>query len=150
MKWFFRVLLYTAIFGLLGWREQDHTLARVVEVQNNQRSNLTQNHSIHVARNSRTAILQISGLTYTWDSNKPVGNRIVRIKLPDGTELDPAKSYTVTANIFLSGGGDGFTVFTNAQNKEVGPVDLDALVNYITAQPKAFSYPLQNRIQKVQ
>lgn len=100
--------------------------------------------------NTRTAILQISGLTYTWDSNKPVGNRIVSIKLPDGTDLDPAKSYTVTANIFLSGGGDGFTVFTKAQNKEVGPVDLDALVNYITAQSKSFSYPLQNRIQKVQ
>jgi 5'-nucleotidase len=99
---------------------------------------------------TRTAILQISGLTYTWDPNKPVGNRIVSVKLSDGTELDSAKSYTVTANIFLSGGGDGFTEFTKAQNKEIGPVDLDALVNYITAQPKSFSYPLQNRIQRVQ
>ena len=99
---------------------------------------------------TRTAILQISGLTYTWDPNKPAGNRIVSVKLSDGTELDSAKSYTVTANIFLSGGGDGFTEFTKAQNKEVGPVDLDALVNYITAQPKSFSYPLQNRIQRVQ
>ncbi|MEH7438636.1 5'-nucleotidase C-terminal domain-containing protein [Neobacillus drentensis] len=99
---------------------------------------------------TRTAILQISGLTYTWDPNKPVGNRVVSVKLSDGTELDSAKSYTVTANIFLSGGGDGFTVFTKAQNKEVGPVDLEALVNYIGEQPKPFSYLIQNRIQRVQ
>ncbi|MDR6123175.1 5'-nucleotidase [Bacillus sp. SLBN-46] len=99
---------------------------------------------------TRTAILQISGLTYTWDPNKPVGNRVVSVKLSDGTELDSAKSYTVTANIFLSGGGDGFTEFTKAQNKEVGPVDLEALVNYIGEQPKPFSYLIQNRIQRVQ
>ncbi|MFB5197297.1 bifunctional metallophosphatase/5'-nucleotidase [Neobacillus sp. KR4-4] len=99
---------------------------------------------------TKTNMLQISGLTYSWDANKPIGQRIVSIKLPDGTEIDPNKSYTVTANIFLSGGGDGFTVFTQAQNKEVGPNDLDALVNFISAQPKPFTYRIQNRIQKVQ
>ncbi|MDN3016350.1 5'-nucleotidase C-terminal domain-containing protein [Paenibacillus sp. BSR1-1] len=99
---------------------------------------------------AKTTMLQISGLTYSWDPNKPVGQRVVSIKLPDGTVLDPNNPYTVTANIFLSGGGDGFTVFTKAQNKEVGPLDLDALVNYISAQPKPFTYNIQNRIQKVQ
>lgn len=99
---------------------------------------------------TKTNMLQISGLSYTWDPNKPIGQRVVSIKLPDGTEIDSNKSYSVTANIFLSGGGDGFTVFTQAQNKEVGPVDLDALVNFISAQPKPFTYQIQNRIQRVQ
>lgn len=99
---------------------------------------------------AKTNMLQISGLNYTWDPNKPAGQRVMSIKLPDGTELDPNKSYSVTANNFLSGGGDGFTVFTKAQNKEVGPVDLDALVNFISAQPKPFTYSIQNRIQRVQ
>ncbi|WP_235846851.1 bifunctional metallophosphatase/5'-nucleotidase [Neobacillus soli] len=98
----------------------------------------------------KTQMLQISGFSYTWDPSKAVGDRVVSIKLPDRTEIDLKKSYSVTANIFLSGGGDGFTVFTKAQNKEVGPVDLDALVNYISSQPKPFTYTLQNRIQKVQ
>lgn len=98
----------------------------------------------------KTQMLQISGFSYTWDPSKAVGDRVISIKLPDGTEIDPKKSYSVTANIFLSGGGDGFTVFTKAQNKEVGPVDLDALVNYISIQPKPFTYTLQNRIKKVQ
>lgn len=99
---------------------------------------------------SKSTMLQISGLSYTWDSTKPIGQRVVDIKLPDGSAIDPNKSYTVAANIFLSGGGDGFTVFTQAQNKEVGPVDLDVLVNYIMAQPKPFTYELQNRIKKLQ
>jgi len=99
---------------------------------------------------TKTNMLQISGLSYTWNQNKPIGQRVVSIKLPDGSELDPAKAYSVTANVFLSGGGDGFTVFTQAQNKEVGPVDLDALVNFIAAQPKPFTYQIQNRIQRVQ
>jgi 5'-nucleotidase len=63
--------------------------------------------------------------------------------------MDPNKNYTVAANIFLAGGGDGFTVFTKAQNKEIGPVDLDVLVDFIGAQPKPFTYEIDNRIQKI-
>lgn len=98
---------------------------------------------------TKTTMLQISGFTYTWDENAPVGQKVVNILLPDGTQIDPNKTYTVAANIFLAGGGDGFTVFTKAQNKEIGPVDLDVLVDFIAAQPKSFTYDVDNRIQKV-
>jgi 5'-nucleotidase len=98
---------------------------------------------------AKTTMLQISGFTYTWDENAPIGQKVVNILLPDGTQMDPNKSYTVAANIFLSGGGDGFTVFTKAQNKAVGPVDLDVLVDFISAQPTPFTYEMDNRIQKV-
>lgn len=99
---------------------------------------------------TKTTMLQISGFTYTWDANLPSGQKVVNILLPDGTTVDPGKTYTVTANAFLAGGGDGFTVFTKAQNKEVGPVDLDALVDYIKTLPNPFTYQMDNRIQKVQ
>jgi len=98
---------------------------------------------------AKTTMLQISGFTYTWDENAPAGQKVVNILLPDGTQVDHNKTYTVAANIFLSGGGDGFTVFTKAQNKEIGPVDLDVLVDFISAQPKPFTYEMDNRIQKV-
>ncbi|MCM3567663.1 bifunctional UDP-sugar hydrolase/5'-nucleotidase [Neobacillus mesonae] len=96
----------------------------------------------------KTQMLQISGFSYTWDSNKAAGDKVVSIKLPDGSEMNPDKTYTVTANIFLSEGGDGFTVFTQAKNKEIGPTDLDTFVNYISSKPKSFMYKNQNRIQK--
>jgi 5'-nucleotidase len=99
---------------------------------------------------TNTTMLQISGFTYTWDGRQPAGQRVISIQMPDGSEMDPEETYTVTANSFLAGGGDGFTVFTKAQNKEVGPVDLDALVEYIRAQSQPFSYLIENRIQKVE
>ncbi|WP_083652241.1 bifunctional UDP-sugar hydrolase/5'-nucleotidase [Bacillus sp. MRMR6] len=98
---------------------------------------------------TKTTMLQISGLTYTWDENLPAGQKIVSIMLPDGTQLDPSTSYTVTANVFLSGGGDGFTLFTKATNKVIGPVDLEALVDFIKTQPQPFTYGIDNRIQKI-
>ncbi|SEN63447.1 5'-nucleotidase [Mesobacillus persicus] len=99
---------------------------------------------------TNTTMLQISGFTYTWDGRQPSGQRIVSIQLPDGSEMDSNQTYTVTANSFLAGGGDGFTVFTKAQNKEIGPVDLDALVDFISNQPQPFSYSIDDRIQKVE
>jgi 5'-nucleotidase len=98
---------------------------------------------------TKTTMLQISGLTYTWDENLPAGQKIVSILLPDGSPLDPSTSYTVTANVFLAGGGDGFTVFTKATNKVIGPVDLEALIDFIKTQPQPFTYGIDNRIQKI-
>jgi 5'-nucleotidase len=99
---------------------------------------------------TKTTMLQISGFTYTWDDNLPVGQRVVNMQLPDGLQIDPNKTYTVTANAFLAGGGDGFTVLTKGKNKEIGPVDLDALIDFINDLPKPFSYSIDDRIQKVQ
>lgn len=74
----------------------------------------------------------------------------MNIDLPDGTQIDLNKTYTVTANAFLAGGGDEFTVFTKAQNKEIGQVDLDAIVEFLKTLPDPFTYRIDNRIQKVQ
>ena len=48
--------------------------------------------------------------------------------------VDPTASYRVTVNNFLAAGGDGFTRLTAGTNLFTGGVDLDAFVNYITAQ----------------
>ncbi|WP_409288045.1 bifunctional metallophosphatase/5'-nucleotidase [Peribacillus sp. SCS-37] len=97
-----------------------------------------------------TTMLQISGLVYTWDGNMPAGQKVVNIQLRDGTSIDPNKTYTVTANAFLAGGGDSFTVFTQAKNKVVGPLDVDAMVDYIQSLSSPFSYKTDDRIQRVQ
>ena len=61
-------------------------------------------------------LLQVSGLSYTYDASNPVGSKIVSVTLPDGTALDPAATYTVAVNGYLATGGDGFTVFEDGQN----------------------------------
>ena len=58
-----------------------------------------------------TRMLQISGIQYTWDANKPNGEKVTNIRLTNGEELSPSKMYSVVANAFLASGGDGFVSF---------------------------------------
>ncbi len=52
-------------------------------------------------------------------------------------------------NSFPAGGGDNFTVLTEGTNRIVGPVDLDALVDYIEALLQPFTAAVEGRIQRV-
>lgn len=80
-----------------------------------------------------TRFLQPSaGFTYTFDTTQPVGSRVSNMQLHH-VAIDPAASYRVTANNFLTTGGDGFTEFLNGTDVLNGVVDLDAFVAYIGA-----------------
>ncbi|MFI0350710.1 bifunctional metallophosphatase/5'-nucleotidase [Actinomadura sp. 9N407] len=77
-------------------------------------------------------ILQPSAtLNFTIDRSRPIGDRVSAITV-DGRPADPAATYKVAANNFLLGGGDGFTTFTEATDQVLGPIDLDAFVEYLT------------------
>jgi len=80
-------------------------------------------------------LLSISGLSYTWDAAAPEGQRIVEARR-DGELLDPAALYGVAANNFIATGGDGFSVFTLATEPVGGPIDLDALIDFLSAVPE--------------
>lgn len=93
-------------------------------------------------------ILKTSGLIYTWDETRPIGDRIVSVKKSTGEILDPAASYSVTVNSFMASGGDNFTALTQGINRSVGPVDLDALIQYIQTLPQPFTAVIEGRIQR--
>lgn len=80
-------------------------------------------------------LLSISGLSYTWDAAAPEGQRIVEVRR-DGELLDPAALYAVAANNFIATGGDGFNVFTQGTEPIGGPIDLDALIDFLSAVPE--------------
>ena len=84
-------------------------------------------------------ILQVSaGLTYTTDRSRTGAARIVAGSVAlNGVAIDPAATYKVTANEFLTGGGDGFAAFKTGTNKRVGGSDLDALTAYFAAHSSA-------------
>jgi len=94
--------------------------------------------------NPRTRILQVSGLEFSYNPTNPAGQRITSVALPDGTALDRSATYTVAANSFIATGGDGFTVFKEAQNPNTLGSDLDALENYIDGLPSPFEAPDPN------
>jgi 5'-nucleotidase len=83
----------------------------------------------------RPRILQVSkGFAYAWDGTKPDGERILAERMSlNGTPIDPAASYRVTVNNFLSVGGDGFTAFKDGTAQQFGGYDVDALDAYFRA-----------------
>ena len=51
----------------------------------------------------------------------------------NGKRLDPAKSYRITVNNYLSTGGDGFTALKQGTAVQFGLYDADALYAYFQA-----------------
>ncbi|MEU9360227.1 bifunctional metallophosphatase/5'-nucleotidase [Streptomyces sp. NPDC048301] len=100
-------------------------------------------------------ILQVSkGLTYTLDMTKTGADRVVTSSiLLNGEAIDPAKTYRVAMNEFLSGGGDGFAALGQGTNKLVGASDLDLFNAYLAAHSTAdapLAPPATDRITVVQ
>ena len=100
-------------------------------------------------------ILEISGLHYTYHLTSPTTGVIDAVFAgPPGDDTQPVPNdasvtYTVTVNSFLAGGGDGFTVLLEGTNRVVGPVDLDALVEYIETQlDDPFTSQIEGRIER--
>jgi 5'-nucleotidase len=100
-------------------------------------------------------MLQVSrGLSYAWDSTRPVGQRLVPGSLKvDGKPVDDTTTYRIVANNFLADGGDNFPVLAKGVNRaDTGMRDLDALIAYLKQSPDIGAASLaapQLRINKV-
>ena len=77
-------------------------------------------------------ILQVSGsFSYTWDAGKPYGEHVLADSMAlNGKPIDPAMSYRVTVNNYLSVGGDGFSLLKDGTAPLIGVYDIDALYGY--------------------
>jgi len=82
------------------------------------------------------------GFTWTEDSSKAEGNRITGMWL-NGVAIDPAETYTVSANSFLAVGGDNFRALTLGTNKQdTGKTDLQATVDYLAERASDAPLPV--------
>ncbi len=93
-------------------------------------------------------VLSVSGLAFTWSASAPDGSKVVEISV-NGAPIDPAASYTVTANSFIAAGGDNFTVFVDGTDRLGGPIDLDALIPFIEALPEPFTAAIEGRVTRI-
>lgn len=98
---------------------------------------------------SSARILKTSGLTYTWDATRAVGDRVVQILDANQQSLDSSATYRVTVNSFMASGGDNFVVLKDGTNRVVGPVDLDALVTYVKSLAQPFTAAIEGRIKRL-
>ena len=97
-------------------------------------------------------VLKTSGLSYHWSSGDGdpgtlADNSVVPGSVMIGGEpIDLEGEYSVTVNSFMASGGDNFTQLTEGRNRVVGPVDLDALILYVSVQPQPFGAEIEDRI----
>jgi 5'-nucleotidase len=98
----------------------------------------------------RPLILQVSsGLRYTFDLRRPIGERVLSESLTlNGEPMRADQNYRVTINSFLAAGGDGFSVLAQGTELQVGPLDADALEQYIAAH-SPLAPPLPGRIVRL-
>lgn len=95
-------------------------------------------------------LLQVSeGFQYAWDGRQPPGQRIAADSLKlHGETLDPKARYRVSVNSFLAGGGDGYAVLKQGTDVSGGPLDLDALLDWLKAH-SALAPQVEGRIQRL-
>jgi len=84
-------------------------------------------------RGDRVRFLQPSrGFGYAWSDARPWGERVDLATMRLGGEpVDPERRYRVTVNSFLADGGDGFAVLREGEDRAGGPLDVDALADYL-------------------
>ena len=68
----------------------------------------------------------------------------------NGTDINPATTYKVTANNFLADGGDSFPGLHRGTNRVFAPLfDVDALAAYLGGPTSPIAPGPQNRITKI-
>ena len=97
-------------------------------------------------------ILQVSGITYTWDASEAAkvstdaivpgslrldadGDGVGDAPIEDGT------TYRVVANNFIADGGDNFATFQDGERRYVGGLDIDSLRTYLRAHDPVSAPP---------
>ncbi len=89
---------------------------------------------------------QVAGMTFTVDADAEVGARISDVTIA-GAPIDPAATYGVVSNNYVRNGGDGYAMFTTAENAyDFGPDLADVVAEYIAATGDAYEPYTDGRI----
>lgn len=79
--------------------------------------------------------LQVAGMKYTFDPKAPAGSRVSDVMVGAGDSwapIDPAATYKVVSNNYVRTGGDGFSMFVDAENAyDFGPDLADVTAEYM-------------------
>ncbi|WP_229106850.1 choice-of-anchor I family protein [Paenibacillus sp. 1001270B_150601_E10] len=99
---------------------------------------------------------QVAGMTFKWDPNQPVGERVYDIQIKKGSSyvpLDPAATYRMATNSFVAKGGDGYRSFAEAieqgrYNEDLGYPDYEIFIEHIARLGGTVSPTVDGRIKE--
>ncbi|GAC21621.1 bifunctional metallophosphatase/5'-nucleotidase [Paraglaciecola arctica] len=108
-------------------------------------------NSVSQVEDVKGRFLQVSGISFTYSIEKPVNERIQTIQV-NGQPLDVKQTYSVAISDYLAHGGDGYSVFLNAQhhqqNTQPAPL-LSDIVTRTIQQKKTITPKFELRIKRV-
>ncbi len=87
---------------------------------------------------------QVSGLRAVYDLRRPLGHRLVELRI-GGEPADDRKVYRVATTSFIGEGGDDYKTFLNLRPGEKGPLLSDVVIDYIRAHREVAPPPM-NRL----
>ncbi|PRX61490.1 5'-nucleotidase [Cohnella sp. SGD-V74] len=90
---------------------------------------------------------QIAGMSFSYDAGKPVGSRVLEVKV-GGKPIDPKAVYKVATNDFLAVGGDGYDSLKKSSFFNSG-LTLYDVVEERLMQDKTISPATDGRITSV-
>ena len=102
---------------------------------------------------------QVSGVRFSFDPTRPVGERVRDAWLEDSGEqivedgrvLSPDRIHTMTVNNFMATGGDDYAPFEQAlEATNTGLIDSEVFADYLETLPRPVKYGIQNRIQQLE
>lgn len=91
-------------------------------------------NSVSQIEEAKGRFLQVSGMSYTFDSSLPAGTRIKDVIIGNAPlELD--RAYSIASSDYLTNGGDGYDVFKFAMqtkfSQQVTPLLTDIVISYL-------------------
>lgn len=96
----------------------------------------------------RSTLFASKGFSYRWDLKRPAGDRVVPESLMlDGRVIAPEQKVRVTVNSFVADGGDNFNELRNGTDRVAGLVDVEALEQYLAANPGLKPDPAPRALQ---
>lgn len=107
-------------------------------------------HGVSGIEDGQGRFPQVSGMTYSFDGSKPVGERIVEVTV-GGQPLDDAATYTLSTNDYVGGGGDGYGMFRDAKvlvDGDAGGLLASQVIDYVL-QRGTVSPAVDGRIKRM-
>jgi 2',3'-cyclic-nucleotide 2'-phosphodiesterase / 3'-nucleotidase / 5'-nucleotidase len=90
----------------------------------------------------------VSGVEVWYDPSRREGRRISRTRMFNGRPVDRGRTYTLAVTNFLAAGGSGFAMLTAAPQEDLGMLDLDALIRYLTVLRQPIDAPADERLHR--
>ena len=94
---------------------------------------------------------QVAGMKYTFDTSAEAGSRVSDVLVADGDDfvpIDLSKMYNVVSNNYVRNGGDGYSMFVDAENAyDFGPDLADVTAEFL-AESQGYEPYTDGRITK--